>query len=94
MPAQLRQMKTGKGGKECCELICGAPTTPLGHGIEYNRKGQKKKKKNCPTLCDIIFMKELNKFAKVVLVNKDTISLKVQMDLSDFFIRLTSDVVS
>ena len=26
----------GGGGWGCCELICGAPTTFQGYGIEYN----------------------------------------------------------
>ena len=27
LPAQLGQLKTGQDGRDCCEFICGAPTT-------------------------------------------------------------------
>ena len=37
LPAQLGQLKTGQDGN-CCEFICGAPTTFQGYGIEQNRK--------------------------------------------------------
>ena len=34
LPAQLRQMKKDKMERDCCEFICGAPTTFQGYGIE------------------------------------------------------------
>ena len=36
LPAQLGQLKTKQDGRDCCEFICGAPTTFQGYGIEKN----------------------------------------------------------
>ena len=37
LPAQLGQLKTGKCGRDCCKVICDAPKTFQGYGIEQNR---------------------------------------------------------
>ena len=34
LPAELGQLKTGQDEKGCCEVICGAPTTMQGYGID------------------------------------------------------------
>ena len=37
-PAQLGQLKQVKMERDCCEIICGAPTTFQGYRIEWNRE--------------------------------------------------------